>query len=133
MAGQDNLKPFQKGDDPRRNKGGRPKDSVTALWRRLLSEVDGKERKGRTRGEALFHKAYSLAMGGDVAAIRLIVERVEGKPRQPVTLTLDQRDKYERMVDRLIADEAAEGRRITREEAIAAIEVVEPLVSELLN
>jgi hypothetical protein len=97
-----NLKPFVAGDE-RINRGGRPKgSSVTALWRKLLDEVDAEEVETPRRAEVLFYKAYSMAKGGDknaIHAIRLIVERVEGKPPQSVTLTMDTRERLETAVN----------------------------------
>jgi hypothetical protein len=129
-----NLKPFVKGDE-RINRGGRPRTSITARWRALNEEIDPDDTAEvkRTRIDRLYDAMYAEALKGNVHAAALIANRADGKPHQSVTISLDQREKFERMVDKLVADEAAEGRSITRDEAIAALAVTEPLVSELLN
>jgi hypothetical protein len=125
----DNLKPFEKGQSG--NPGGRPKGSVTALWRKLVDEVDPDDEGGRTRGEVLFHAAYETARARGRAsnlAIRLIVDRVEGKPPQSVTLTMDTRERLETAVSKVMELESC-----SRPEAIAAVALFEPLANELLN
>jgi hypothetical protein len=124
-----NLKPFEKGQSG--NPGGRPKGSVTALWRRLLDEVDPDDEAGRTRGEILFHAAYETARarGRDANhANRLIMDRVAGRPHQTVTLTTEKREQLETAISAVMVLESC-----SREEATAAIALFEPLANELSN
>jgi hypothetical protein len=69
-----NLKPWQKGQSG--NPSGRPKQLITD---RL-----------RARGEAdwakLEKKLWSMALAGELAAIREIYDRVEGRVPQPTTV-----------------------------------------------
>jgi hypothetical protein len=124
--GRDELGKFVKGVSG--NPAGRPRTSVTALWRRLNAEVDPEDADGRTRAEVLYHRAYSAAVGGDMRAVALIVDRVEGKPKQTVTLTTDTREKLETAVSGLMNDTGC-----TRDEAIATLSELIPEVSQLNN
>ena len=101
--------PFQKGQSG--NPNGRPKleQSVTNVIRRLLSE----KQDGKTRAEAIATTLLDLAAAGDVNAIRVVLERVDGKVVQPIeqtgTLTIDHIDSS--TVDRAL-DYAAQRRRL---------------------
>lgn len=124
------FKPGQSG-----NPGGRPRGALScpAVIRRRWHEKNPDDARGRTWFEMAVDELRTKAASGDVVAFKELYDRLEGKPRQSVTLTVDQRDRFERMVDKLIESEASEGRTISRDEAIAALAVVEPLASELLN
>ena len=126
-----NLRPFQKGQSG--NPAGRPKNVLTGALRRKLEEVESGELGTRTNAEALADKLFDLALSGNVEALKICFDRLEGRPRQTVSLTLDQREEYERMVETLIESEAAEGRELARDMAIAALAQVKPEVEELLS
>ena len=128
-----NLKPFKQGRSG--NPGGRPRGvlSAPAVIRRRWHEKNPDDPEGRTWFEMAVDELKVKAAAGDVVAFKELYDRLEGKARQSVTLTLDQRDRFERMVDNLIESELREGRNVSRDEAIEALAVVEPLVSELLN
>lgn len=71
------LRPFPKGRSG--NPGGRPKGTgLTALLRAELEEPSAPG-SGITQGEALAEKLVSLALAGDLAAIREVLDRTEGK------------------------------------------------------
>lgn len=74
-------KPGQSG-----NVGGRPKiKPISDALRQLLDEpYSGREKrfKGMTNACALATRLYELALGGDLAAMRELADRVEGKPLQ---------------------------------------------------
>jgi len=72
-----NLKPFEKGDDPRRNLEGRP--SVKKLTAALISKLEEKDGEGYTK---IMEKLISLAKAGNMKAIEVILDRVEGKVMQ---------------------------------------------------
>jgi hypothetical protein len=66
------------------NPGGRPPGkTLGALLRAALGADDG---AGRTRGERLAEVLVSLALDGDVRAIREVFDRVDGKPRQALEI-----------------------------------------------
>jgi hypothetical protein len=126
-----NLRPFQKGQSG--NPAGRPKNVLTRALRSKLEELESGEPGARTNAEALADRLFDLALSGNVEALKICFDRLEGRPRQTVSLTLDQREEYERMVDALIESEAAEGRVLSREEAVAALAQVKPEIEELLS
>lgn len=82
MSNPASLKPFQKGDDPRRNMNGRPVGSrnfKTVLMEALEKEVNvGKDKK--KLDELLADKIVKMALDGDQRIIKLIWEYRDGKP-----------------------------------------------------
>ncbi len=73
------FKPGQSG-----NPGGRPKTKLlTQAYRELLEQVDPKERK--TLAQKLARKAVQQALKGNLAALKEITDRTEGKSVQPLS------------------------------------------------
>lgn len=90
-------KPFQPGEDPRRNLGGRPaaKEAnalIASIWDEAVAES--------TRGEILIRKLFELTEVLDLdvrlRAIREILDRRLGKPIQ--SLNVDHGDMTIRVV-----------------------------------
>lgn len=83
MSNPASLKPFQKGDDPRRNMKGRPvgsRNMSTLLWEALQKEVgEGKNKKSLEEHlvDKILHKAV---IKGDFSTIKLIWAYLDGKP-----------------------------------------------------
>lgn len=77
-------KPFEKGD-PRINRQGRPKKGQ-ALTDILNYKLDQKDGGGKMQREAVAEKLIDLAKGGDITAIRYIMDRVDGRPKETVSL-----------------------------------------------
>lgn len=75
--------PFQKGQSG--NPNGRPKSeqAITPALRRLLAA----KREGKTRAEHVANVLLSLAENGDVNAIKVVLERVDGKVMDHLDLT----------------------------------------------
>ena len=73
---------FQKGQSG--NPNGRPKSeqAVTPTLRRLLAD----KQHGKTRAENVANTLLTLAESGDVSAIRIVLERVDGKVADQVEL-----------------------------------------------
>lgn len=70
------------------NPNGRPKSvfSFSSELRSQLAEVNPRDRRGRTHGQIIVSKAIYLAEQGSIRAINEIVDRLEGKPAQALTL-----------------------------------------------
>ena len=82
MSGKiSNLKPFKKGQSG--NPGGKPKalSLVAELRKELLKGASGSH---VTNKEMVAHKLVQMALAGDVPAIKLCFEYVDGKAVQPV-------------------------------------------------
>jgi hypothetical protein len=77
-------KPFEKGD-ARINRRGRPKKGQ-ALTDILNYQLDQRDESGKLRREVVAEKLIGLALGGDLAAIRYVMDRVDGRPRETVSL-----------------------------------------------
>ena len=73
-----NLKPFKK-NDPRINKGGRPK------WKHLTEMLNNEENQDKL--EELVRVVYDKALSGDMRAVEFIADRLEGKVAQRVELS----------------------------------------------
>ncbi len=122
-------KPGQSG-----NPKGRPKSlTLSEAYRRELAKVDPADPAKRTFAEVLAEQMIIKAKRGDVAALKEIADRVEGKSKQSVTLTVERRAKYERAIENMMEEATAEGEELSREEAIAALALFEPEVSYLIN
>ena len=106
MANEQNLKPFKKGSDERRNLNGRPKGREVSTilaelldkkansniknlnWvQKLAEELTPEEMERLTNGDVLAMRLYVEAIAkGDITAIREMLDRVEGKAKQTVNL-----------------------------------------------
>jgi hypothetical protein len=85
-------KPFQKGDDPRRNTAGRPVGSLDfkTKWFKFIEKVA--ESNGMTPeeiDEQLFAVGFKKAKEGDYQFYKDIHDRVHGKPLQSIDHTSD--------------------------------------------
>ena len=97
----DNLKPFKKGPDSRRNVKGRPPvlPDLKEAIARLLSEED----EDTNRLEKVLNALYKKALKGDVRAAQELIDRGYGKPNQkvdmniePVTIIFERNDKVDK-------------------------------------
>jgi len=87
---------FRKGVDVRRNKEGQRNKAAVALTRSfrnilvliggesLVSELAGKP-ISKQKIEWLGQKLWAMALNGDMAAIKELLDRMEGKVTQPVS------------------------------------------------
>jgi len=87
-------KPFEK-NDPRINRKGRPKkgECMTDIlnWaldqkRKITDGETGKEKSLLLR-HVLVKKLVTLAEGGDLAALKYVIDRLDGKPKESIELT----------------------------------------------
>lgn len=89
-----NLIPFKPGD-PRINRNGR-KRGGTPLADRLWSEInkaDPKSKRGEKQLAALIARLIRRAIAGDMRAIELIFDRIDG--RAPIAIELPPQPKNE--------------------------------------
>ena len=73
---------FKKGHSG--NPGGRPKGSITKIMREFMYEIDD---TGFSRVQHLCFILWDAALKGDLQAIKLIMDRVDGTPRQTIETT----------------------------------------------
>lgn len=127
-----NLKPFKPGQSG--NPKGRPKSiTLSEAYRKMLAEVDEQDEHKRTRAEVLAERMYTEAKTGNVQALREIADRVEGKARQTINLSVEKREQLEKAIDGIMRDAERAGEPCSREDAIAALSVFNSEASELLN
>jgi uncharacterized protein DUF5681 len=110
-AKQPTGKPFEKGNPHvfkpgvSGNPAGRPKSRALSeeLRARLREQYPGKD--DATYATMVARKLIDLAVAGEIPAIKEVFDRVEGKPRQAIDLSTDERkrrmvtDAVERLMD----------------------------------
>jgi len=74
--------PFSKGD-PNINRAGRPKKGMS-LKDLLRERVDELTERGTTRAEEIISMLSERAEDGDLKAIEMILDRLDGKPTQHI-------------------------------------------------
>ena len=79
MPNSENLKPFKKGDDSRRNKAGRPK---LPDLKEAMAKVMAEEKDGMSALEAILKALRAKAAKGDVRAAQELLDRGYGKALQ---------------------------------------------------
>ena len=97
MANEENLIPFVPGQSG--NPKGKPKGarSLTTILRELLeTEVEAEVEGQKTRitfQESIIRKLLQKANKGEIKAITEILDRVEGKAKQELTMNVEQTRK----------------------------------------
>jgi hypothetical protein len=123
-----NLQPFKPGD-PRINREGRPRQIFSKGLRAVL---DGEREGGKTDREDLQQLIIDVALGRTQAtptqmrAIEFIADRLEGRPRQSISVDTDEQGRRERKLQNFLAESEREGDPLTREEAIAILAEEDP-------
>jgi hypothetical protein len=119
------FKPGQSG-----NPAGRPKSrTLSEAYRAWLSQPSEKD-PARTNADALAEVVGRAALKGDLFAVREITDRVEGRPRQAIDLSIDE--KKRELVNNAIAQLQAEA-EIERDEAVERLKAITPEISEWVN
>jgi hypothetical protein len=85
-----NAGSFKPGD-VRINRRGRPKKG-TAVSEILSLKLDEKDENGILRREIIAEKLLTLAESGDIHALKYVIDRMEGTPRQAVELTTEKNE-----------------------------------------
>jgi hypothetical protein len=119
-----NLKPFQKGDE-RINRAGRPKNVFSAGLRKVL---EGREEgSDETVADEINRLAADIARGKvqasatQVRMIEMLMDRMEGRARQSISLDTDEHSRLERKLQNYLGELEREGDPMTRGEAIAVL------------
>lgn len=121
------FKPGQSG-----NLNGR-RDAVADQLRRKLAEVRVKK-DGRTNAELIADVLLEEAIEKrNLQAIKEILDRVDGKPRQALDVTLlkNEAEKYENMIFKFMESAKSDGVEISREQAIAYLAEHDSRILEL--
>jgi ribosomal protein L17 len=126
-----NLRPIQPGQVL--NPSGRPRQVATRLLREMAAVPIEGGSDGETRLRRIVDQLLSKAEGGDLDAIKVVLDRMEGRPRQSLTVTSDSRERIDRAVDNLISTAAQNGDTLTREAALALLAEFDDEAAALLN
>ncbi len=81
------------------NPNGAPKHKVE-LTKLLTSRLEQTADDGRTWAQRVTEKLISMAESGNVEALRYLMDRIEGKPTQAVSLSLDEGPLHYRLAVR---------------------------------
>ena len=95
---------FKKGTSG--NPSGRPKGSLTKTLREFMQEIDD---TGFSRIQHLCFILWDSALKGDLQAVKLIMDRVDGTPRQTIETNVHQFDTIKVME---IGEESEPGDKI---------------------
>lgn len=118
------FKPGQSG-----NPSGRPKNVLTKALRKKLEEVNG----DKSNAELVADKLVALALDGNLEAIKIALDRMEGRPRQSINVTTDSRERIERAIDNLVSAASQNGDTLTREGALTLLAEFDDEAAALLN
>ena len=86
---RDNLKPFKKGHDPRRNLKGAPK---LPNLEELMAEVLDEQKDGKTAAQQILAKLVAKAIKGDIRAAEVLFDRGYGRAKQAIDLNVKETD-----------------------------------------
>jgi hypothetical protein len=118
-------KPGQSGNPT----GGSKAQTLSAAYRHALKEPlpDG---SGRTYADAVAETLCKNAVAGDVGAARELADRTEGRPKQTIDLSVEERRRElaERAIEALMIDAGCE-----RDEAIAELARLTPEIRTWIN
>ena len=81
-----NLIPFKKGQDDRRNLNGRPK--VVPPLDLLLAEILGDKKDGVEAAKAILMVLRNKAIKGDIRAAEVLLDRAYGKALQQINTNI---------------------------------------------
>jgi hypothetical protein len=88
--------------------GRRPGDTATLWADALRVAVSREDVDGRKKLARLADRCVEAALGGDMAAMKEIGDRLDGKPRQSMDMTAVARKPIREMTDQEIAERIAE-------------------------
>ncbi len=112
--------PNWKKGGPSPNPTGRPHDTLTPHLREIAATGAGRE---------VAERLYAEALGGNVQAIAILLDRLDGKPKQTLDVNIDERrNAIEKAVSALM-----QAHNVTREEALETMLEVYPEAREWIN
>ncbi|HZS09513.1 MAG TPA: DUF5681 domain-containing protein [Blastocatellia bacterium] len=140
-AGKTPGKPFAKGNtigfQPGQsgNPQGRPKKRTLSEHLREVMARTHPEHPDRTYGELIAIKLAEEAVSGNVTAAREVFDRLEGRPRQQLDVTVDSRKQQlaQTALDEYLRQAEAEGEQMTEAEAAEKLALFIPELSPYLQ
>ena len=85
----ENLKPFKKGHNERRNMKGAPK---LPNLEELMAEVLDEQKDGKTAAQQILAKLVAKAIKGDIRAAEVLFDRGYGRAKQAIDLNVKETD-----------------------------------------
>ena len=86
MPKPENLKPFKKGVDERRNLDGRPKGKLRDI-KEVLTDLLSQEKNKQQLVDAVMTVVVNKALKGDLKAADMLLSYTYGKPTQKTEIT----------------------------------------------
>lgn len=118
---------------PSPNPAGRPRQVATRLIREIGAQRVEGGAEGETRLRRVINKLFEMAEAGDREAARLLIERVEGRPRQSISVTTGARERIERAIDNLVETARERGDALSRRDAHALLAEYDDEAAALLE
>jgi NACalpha-BTF3-like transcription factor len=113
------------------NPSGRPKSRTLSEAYRIMLKQPLPEDPSRTYADAVAETLCRRAVFmGDVVAAKELADRTEGKPKQTIDVSLEER-KREMVEDAIAA--LVEQAKVSREEAIEQLTAIAPEMSDWIN
>jgi hypothetical protein len=129
-------KPFEKGNEfawrkgqPSPNPGGRPKTKIFSIAAREWLAGPNGEYPDLTNAEVAVSRCGAAALDGDIAALRELLDRAEGRPRQSVEISTD--DRMRQIIEKALPMLTATG--LSEDEAKRYLAEFVPEVSTWIN
>jgi hypothetical protein len=86
MPNPENLKPFKKGKDERRNENGRPKDELREI-KTVIADLLKQQKNNQQLVDGLMTVVVNKALKGDLKAVDMLLSYCYGKPTQRTEIT----------------------------------------------
>jgi hypothetical protein len=86
MPNPENLKPFKKGKDERRNENGRPKNDLREI-KTVIADLLKQQKNNQQLVDGLMTVVVNKALKGDLKAVDMLLSYCYGKPTQRTEIT----------------------------------------------
>jgi hypothetical protein len=123
MPNPENLKPFKKGKDERRNPNGRPKDELREI-KTVIADLLKQQKNNQQLVDGLMTVVVNKALKGDLKAVDMLLSYCYGKPTQKTEiigeiettvkdinlkkLSIEELRELERIADKLENDKSGD-------------------------
>ena len=108
------------------NPSGRPKNVLSKALRRKLEALESDAPDARVNADVLTDKLFELAVAGNVEAMKMCFDRMEGRARQSISVDVDEQSRLESRLQNYLSESEREGDPLTRAAAILILAEEDP-------